>query len=66
MNQFAGIFFHMYSGNTDSLLLTVYLNIKIAVNSNRQIVLRCLEVLGQIRVIIVFAVKFAERQNFTI
>ena len=59
MDELARIFFHVRPGDAHRRFLSVHLDIQMAVFADRQIILGCLEILGQIRIIIVFPVKFA-------
>ena len=63
MDQFAGVFLHMDTGDTDAFGLAVDFDIEVAVLADRQVVLRSLEVFRQVRIIVVFAVEFAVRGN---
>ena len=60
MNEFAGVFFHMNARYANAFFLAFHFDIHVAVFGNRQIILGSLEVFRQIRIIIVFAVEFAE------
>ena len=59
MNELAGILLHVDTRQADAFLLTVNIDIDPAMLSNRQVVLRRLPVLRQIRIVVVLAVELA-------
>ena len=61
VNELAGIFFHVNTGDANALGLAVQRDVQIAVGGNGQFVLRNLISFGQIRVKVVFASKAALR-----
>mgnify|MGYP000110740932 CR=1 FL=1 len=63
MNQLASIFLHMDTGQTDAFLLACNIDIDPAMLDDWQIILGRLPVLRQIRIVVVLAVEFAERQD---
>ena len=66
MTQFAGIFFHMDSGNTDALFFSVDFNVDISILGNRLLVLGDLVAFGKIRIKIIFAGKPAVGANVAV
>ena len=59
MDKLSRILFHVDAQDTDALRAVLRLNIDVTMLSNRQIVLRGLEVLRQIGIIVVLSVEFA-------
>ena len=66
MNELAGVFFHVNAGQVDAALFAVDFDIHVAALADGQVKLGRLEVFRQIRIIVVFAVKFAVRQNVAV
>ncbi|MPM72701.1 hypothetical protein SDC9_119677 [bioreactor metagenome] len=66
MYQFTSILFHMNTRNADSLGLTVNFNVDMTAFADRFIELRDLIVFGQVRVKIIFTVKFIKLFNFAV
>ena len=59
VDELAGVFFHVDARQADALLLAVDIDVDPAVLSDRQIVLRRLPVLRQVRIVVVLAVELA-------
>ena len=66
MNQLTGILLHVNTGDADTLRPVGGIDIHIAMLTDGQVKLRGLEVLRQIRIVVVLAVKFAEMVDFAI
>ena len=66
MDELAGIFFHMGACDAQTLHFAVDFDIEVAVFTDRQVKLRGLEVLREVRVVIVLAVEFAEAGDLAV
>ena len=66
MHQLACILLHVNTGDADALLALGSLNIHIAMLADWQIILGCLPVLRQVRIIIILAVKLGEIVNLAV
>ena len=66
MVQLACILFHVDTGNADAFMLAVNNDINVTAQADRLIKLGNLIVLGQVRIEIVFTVKFVEFLNIAV
>ena len=63
MDELACVFFHVDTGQMDAALFAVDVDVDVTAFADRQVELGRLEVLRQIRIVVVLAVEFAERQD---